>query len=117
MSYTQSVKDGENPPAYSPEYEGVLVKAGIFMYQYLGQVIISDICKELCVILLDSEYETSEHSLFQDNSFWITLEKVRSKNKARVVRDIMPSIVPSAELLYTHGVQDLQYLTEEISAE
>lgn len=68
MSYTQSVKDGENPPAYSPEYEGVLAKAGIFMYQYLGQVTISDICKELCVILLGGEYEPPEHSLFQDNS-------------------------------------------------
>lgn len=117
MSYTQSVKDGENPPAYSPEYEGVLAKAGIFMGKYLGQATISDTCKELCVILLSGEYESPEHSLFQDNSFWITLEKVRSKNEARVVRDITPSVVPSAELLYTRGDQDLQYLTEEISAD
>ena len=31
MSYAQSVKEGENPLAYTPEYKDVLAKAGIFM--------------------------------------------------------------------------------------
>jgi len=45
------------------------------------------------------------------------LERVRSKNEARVVRDIIPSLIPSAELLYIHGASNHQHLTEEINAE
>jgi len=67
--------------------------------------------------LLDSEYETPEHSVFKEDVFWMILERVRSKNEARVVRNIMPSLIPSAELLNIHGASNLQHLTEEINAE
>lgn len=118
MSYTQSVKEGGNPPAYTPEYEEVLKKAGIFMYQqHLGHTTISDTCKKLCTTLLDSEFEPPEHSPFKEGSFWMALERVRCKNGARVLRDITPSIAPSAELLYMLGALNLQHLTEEINAE
>jgi len=117
MSYTQSVKEGDKPPAYTPEYENELAKAGIFMYQHLGQAIISDTCKELCATLLNGQYETPKYSLFKEEFFWMTLERVRSNNEARVLRDITPSIVPSAELLYICGASNLQHLAEEINAE
>ena len=45
----------------------------------------------------------------------MTLDRIRSRNEARVVRDITPLIVPSAELLYTRGLSHPQYLTKEIS--
>ena len=118
MSYTQSVKEGENPPPYTPAYENVLVKAGIFMHQHLSQAPISNTCQELCATLLDGEYELPEHSLFEDDMFWTTMENVRRRNEARVVRDITPLIVPSPELLYARcGILHLQHLTEEINAE
>ena len=118
LSYTQSVKEGENPPPYTPAYENVLAKAGIFMHQHLGQAPISNTCQELCATLLDGEYELPEHSLFEDDMFWTTMESVRRRNEARVVRDITPLIVPSPELLYARrGILHLQHLTEEINAE
>jgi len=117
MSYTQSVKEGDNPPAYTPEYENTLAKAGILMYEHLGHATISDTSKELCTTLLDADYEPPEHTLFQGDSFWITLDRVRSRSEARVVRDITPYIVPSAEILCTRGISGLEYLTEEINAE
>ncbi|KAL9124693.1 MAG: hypothetical protein Q9217_006003, partial [Psora testacea] len=118
ISYTQSVKEGENPPAYTPEYESeVLAKAGIFMYQHLGQATILDTCKKLCVTLLGGEYELAGHSLFKEEFFWMTLERVRNNNEARVMRDITPSIVPSAELLYIRGASNLQHLGEEMNVE
>ena len=118
MSYTQSVKEGENPPPYTPAYENVLAKAGIFMHQHLSQAPISNTCQELCATLLDGEYELPEHSLFEDGMFWTTMESVRRRNEARVVRDITPLIVPSPELLYARrGILHLQHLTEEINAE
>ena len=58
MSYTQSVKEGENPPPYTPAYENVLAKAGIFMHQHLSQAPISNTCQELCATLLDGEYNS-----------------------------------------------------------
>ena len=118
MSYTQSVKEGENPPPYTPAYENVLAKAGIFMYQHLSQAPVSNTCQELCATLLNGEYELPEHSLFEDDMFWTTMESVRRRNEARVVRDITPLIVPSPELLYARrGILHLQHLTEEINAE
>jgi len=66
ISYTQSVKKSDKPPAYTPEYENELAKAGIFMYQYLGQATILDTCKELCTTLLNGQYETPKHSLFKE---------------------------------------------------
>ena len=36
MRYTQSAKQGESPPAYTPKYKDVLAKAGIFMFYHLG---------------------------------------------------------------------------------
>ncbi len=106
ISYTRSVKKGENPPAYTSEYEDVLAGAGIFMYHHLGQATISNICKKLCAILLYGEYETPEHCLFKEDDFWMILERVHSKTEAIVVIDIMPSLIPSTELLYIHGASN-----------
>ena len=117
ISYTQSVKEGDNPPAYSPAYEGVLAKAGIFMYQHLGHATISNTSKELCTTLLDAGYDPPEHALFQGDLYWIVLEMVRNRNEARVVRDITPHIVPSVEILCALGTSSLEDLTEEINAE
>ena len=116
-SYTQSTKDGENPPAYSPEYEKVLAKAGILMSDNLGEITISEDCKELCAVLLEADYDPPEHTLFQGDLFWITINMVHSRNEARVVRDITLYIIPSAELLFARGVSGLEYLTEEINGE
>ncbi|KAI9780731.1 MAG: hypothetical protein M1816_002684 [Peltula sp. TS41687] len=117
MSYAQSVKQGDNPAAYSPEYERVLEKAGIFMHQHLGQATISDTCKQLCATLLAGRYEGPKHSLFQGNLLGRILARVRSRNEARVLRDITPSLVPSAELLFIRGASHLEHLTDELNAE
>ena len=118
ISYTQSVKQGENPPAYTPEYEKILANAGIQMYVHeVGETAISDDCKELCTTLLEADYEPPENSLFHGDFFWVTLNRVRSRNEARVVRDITPYIVPSAEHLITRGASGLSFLIEEIEGE
>ena len=118
MSYSRSVREGGNPPPYTPAYEKVLAGAGIFMHQQLGQASISNTCQQLCDTLLNGDYELPEYSLLADNVFMTTMERVRSRNKARVVKDITPWIVPSPEFLYAHhGYLHLRYLTEEINAE
>ena len=118
-SYTQSVKEGENPPAHTPEYEKrVLVPAGIIMNQQLGETTtILDSCKQLCNILISAHYKPPEHSLFEGDLFWRVLNSVSSRNEARVVRDISPYIAPSAELLFLRGASELEFLTEELQGE
>ena len=116
-SYSQSVKDGDNPRAYTPKYEKVLEKAGIFMDEYQDQATVSDACQQFCNDLLSGDYEAPEHSIFQDDQFWTVLRRVRTRNELRVFRDVTPSIVPSAELLCIRGDHHLEHLIEEMSVD
>lgn len=118
MSYSQGVKEGHYPPAHTPTYEKqVLEPAGIFMDYQLGEAAISDGCKQLCTTLANATYEPPKGSLFEGDLFWKVLNAVRSRNEARVVRDISPLLIPSAELLCMHGVVGLKDLIEEIQAD
>lgn len=67
-------------------------------------------------ILVDAKYEPPKNSLFEGNLFWKVLNAVRSRNEPRVVRDISPLLIPSAELLFMRGFSKLKDLTEEIQA-
>lgn len=117
MSYSQGVKEGEYPPAHTPAYENEILRpAGIIMDQQLGETAISDDSKQLCTILVDAKYEPPKNSLFEGNLFWKVLNGVRSRNEPRVVRDISPWLIPSAELLFMNGVSELADFTEEIQA-
>ncbi len=117
MSYTQSVKDGDNPPAYTPKYEEVLAKAGIHMNAHQRQASASNDSQRLCNTFLNSNYDTPDHSLFHGDLFWTALDRLRARNELRVCRDLTPSLVPSAELLYLRGSDSLEHLCEEIGAE
>lgn len=118
MTYSQGVKEGEYPLAHTPEDdERILTSANIIMDHQLGEAAISNDCKQLCATLVDATYEPPENSLFQEDLFWRVLNNVRSRNEARVVRDVSPYIVPSAELLFLRGALEHEYLTEEIQAE
>lgn len=118
MSYSQGVKEGEYPPAHSPAYEDQVLKpAGIIMDLQLGEAAISDESKQLCITLIDAKYEPPKNSLFEENLFWKVTNGVRSRNEPRVVRDIVPWLTPSAELLFMRGVLELEDLTEEIQTD
>ncbi len=47
---------------------------------------------------LETVHTVPDDSLFRDDLFEETREMVQNKNEARVVRDISPFIVPSAEV-------------------
>ena len=118
MSYTKGVKQGQFPPSHTPAYESQILRpAGIILDQQLGEESISDDCRELCNVLVSARYEPPEHSLFEEDLFLKVLNGLRNKNEARVVRDISPWLIPSAELLFMRGVSELKDLTEEVDAE
>ncbi|KAI4209040.1 MAG: hypothetical protein LQ351_007988 [Letrouitia transgressa] len=99
LSYTQSVKEGLNPPQYTLGYEQVLQNAGIYMNEEPGQTI-SDNSQELCEVLLNSFFPPPSNNSFGGQSFLLTLNEMRNENEARVQRDITPLLVPCASLLY-----------------
>lgn len=65
--------------------------------------------------LLDTDQTVPENSLFRDDLFDTTCEKIQRENEARVIRDVGQLIVPSAETLATDGATNLECLTEGVN--
>ncbi|KAF6811738.1 hypothetical protein CPLU01_15053 [Colletotrichum plurivorum] len=62
--------------------------------------------------LLETAQTFPRDSLFRDDIFETTCRKVGDRNEARVIRDITPLIVPSAENLATYSASELDCLIE-----
>ncbi|KAK6842237.1 hypothetical protein PG987_003097 [Apiospora arundinis] len=62
--------------------------------------------------LLAANQSSPTETLFQDDLFKQTCRCVEDRNEARVLRDITPMIVPSAEILAIYGAVDLKCLIE-----
>ena len=118
ISYSQGVKKAEYPRAYTLAFETrVLEPAGIMMDQQLGEEAIPDSCKKLCTTLVNARYDHSQNFVFEWNLFWKVLNGVRSGNKARVVSDILPWLIPSAELPFICGLFELKDSRKEIQGD
>jgi len=73
--------------------------------------------EELCQMLLGKKFLPPEHTLFSDDDlFKKTCKRIRGENETKVVRDIAPLIVPSAEILADSGAQHLGILRETVNA-
>ena len=115
MSYTQSVKEGINLPAHSPEYERkILDAAGVILEYQFGNAAITTDCEKLCTTLLSATYNPPENSFFEGDLFWKVMGSIRGRNEPRVVRDIGLCIAPSAEHLKLRGISKIAYLREEV---
>ncbi len=113
VSSNQKQRDAKSAPYQDARYETMLANHGIFMGK--SKLGITSTDKSFCRILLEAEQTFPKDSLFDDDIFEQTCEKVQNKNEARVVRDILPLMVPPAELLATHGAKHLEILTESVS--
>ncbi len=116
-SYTQSFKDGEVPRAHSQASETVLAEHGIHMEELKGRSLVGQESKTLCTQVLQSTYAEPQYTAFPLSEFMSVWQRAQNRNEARVYRDITPLLVPSAELLWVCGVQELEHITEEISVE
>ena len=78
----------------------------------------SDITSEsklLCKSLLEEDQPVPENSLFREDSFESTCQKIHNRNEARVIQDIARLIVPSAESLASLGAIHLDNLVESVN--
>lgn len=96
-----------------PRYPFVLAEKDIFLEEIVG-VTITTSSKILCGELLSNFQIPPAQSLFDDSIYDKTFMMVGNKNKARVVRDIMPLLVPSAEVLAMGKAQEQRILVESI---
>lgn len=108
-----SLREGKNPAVKSRRYEQLLISAGIYMDEE-DKVAATEECKALCQTLLNADQIVPHDSLFNDDLFKRVCQRVRNKNEARVVRDLSPLLVPSAEILYFRGATYLEHLIEDV---
>lgn len=97
-----------------PRYKKLLAAMGVFMDLQPDHGITVE-SKTCYMTLLTSEQTFPTDSLFRDDRFEETCRKVANKNEARVLRDISPLIVPSAENLATCGSAGLECLVESVN--
>ncbi|MCJ1478284.1 hypothetical protein MMC13_006961 [Lambiella insularis] len=111
----QSSRESKSSQYNTPDYEIKLEQKGSYMREY------DDIddnddkgknMKTLCKTLLERDQTVPQNSLFRDDLFKKTCEKVRNRNEAIVVQDITRLIVPSAENLAIYGAKHLNILYE-----
>ena len=91
-------------------YEQFLTEQGSFLQEYHQGI--EEESKNECQALLDMEQTVPKDldTLFRDDVFQATCEKLRGRNQARVINDIARLVVPSAETLATHGATHLENL-------
>ncbi|KAL8655788.1 MAG: hypothetical protein Q9210_000676 [Variospora velana] len=116
-SYTQSVKDGKNPKAYTPAYQQVLTSASIFMNTNASRPEITAESQSLCSDYLHGNYDLPANPLYHGDEYRQLLARLSDRNETRVFRDLTPMIMPSAEHLHILGDEALSDLTEELNAE
>ncbi|KAI9782857.1 MAG: hypothetical protein M1816_001677 [Peltula sp. TS41687] len=68
-----------------------------------------------CQTLLTTTQMVPQDSLFRDDLFRATCDKLRTRNESRVVEDISRLLVPSAETLATYGAAELIHLVVNVN--
>jgi hypothetical protein len=76
---------------------------------------ITDTSKSLCQTIFKKKQTVPQDSLFRNDLFNKTCEKIQDRNKARVVQDITRLIVPSIETLATFGAKHLRILIKSVN--
>ncbi|KAJ0350606.1 hypothetical protein COL154_013230, partial [Colletotrichum chrysophilum] len=109
----QRPREEKTAPYRDPRYRTLLETKGSFMDESPSGI--ADESKTTNATLLASQQTIPKDSLFRDDLFKATCRKVADKNEARVIRDITPLIVPSAENLATYGASELDCLIESVN--
>ncbi|KXS94533.1 hypothetical protein AC579_9536 [Pseudocercospora musae] len=116
-SYSQRVRDGDSPAAWTRKHEEKMEEVGLFMTADRTQATITDECQRLCDRLLEAEYSMPESPAYHPDRLAKVLRRVRFRNESRVVRDVMPIVVPSPELLHIDGHAEVDNICEAMNAE
>jgi len=111
-SYNQSVTDGDSPTAWTPQHEEKIKNAGLVMRTYESEVDITSDCRRLFEDMKNTDCWVPNGPAFRKDRLLKMLSLAQFCNEARVVRDIMPLVVPSPELLSIDGHPGMDQMRE-----
>lgn len=109
----QKPREVKSAPYQDARYETLPATKGSFMGK--PALAITQTSKASYLHLLDAKQTIPKDSLFCDELFEETCEMIRNKNETRVIRDVSPFIVPSAEVLAARGAEPLRILAESVN--
>ncbi|KAH6632476.1 hypothetical protein F5144DRAFT_252566 [Chaetomium tenue] len=109
----QKPREEKSAPYRDQRYETLLEVKGSYMTK--APVGLASASQALCRSLLEKTPPVPSDTLFRDDVFETTCQKIHNKNEARVIQDISRLIVPSAESLATFGAKHLDILVESVN--
>ncbi|KAI0098866.1 hypothetical protein GGR51DRAFT_576740 [Nemania sp. FL0031] len=109
----QKPREQKYAPYRNPRYKTLLATKGSFMGEYDQGI--TEESYVTCSTMLNIFQTIPAESLFRDNLFKQTCRMVEDRDEARIIRDITPLIVPSAEVLATYGATGLKCLIESVN--
>ncbi|KAK4242980.1 hypothetical protein C7999DRAFT_45091 [Corynascus novoguineensis] len=109
----QKPREEKSVPYRDLRYKTLLETKGSFIDK--SELGITDESKTLCQTLLKTVQAEPQDSLFRSDIFESTCQKVEDRNETRVIRDITPLIVLSAEILCIYGASHLKHLIESVN--
>ena len=109
----QKNRESKSAPYRTTCYTTLLEGKGSYMEETKQEATKASLTR--CITLLNSEQTILKDSLFADDTFRATCDKVQNRNEARVIRSITPYIVPSVEDLETLGATHLEHLIEAVN--
>jgi len=104
----QSPSEAKSKPYQNIRYTGLPAMLGSFMNE--SERGIMDHSRKTRRSLMEQGQPTPQDSQFCDDLFASTFWARRDKNEARILRDISPLLIPSAENLTIYSAKDLQIL-------
>ena len=110
----QTNRETKSTPYRTARYTVLLAAKGSYLHEYDVYNVPKNI-RDLCQNLLTADQTVPQESLFNDNIFVKTCEKIKDRNEARVIQDIARLIIPSAETLATYGATNLDHLIEGVN--
>lgn len=118
-SYSQSVRDGDSRLSRIGHHLENMEKAGLVMTQYSSPVAITSDCQRLFddIKTRDCSSCVPHGPAFGKDRLLKMLQLAECCNEARLVRDIMPLVVPSPELLSIADYPGMGQMSEAMNAE
>ena len=107
-------REVKSRPYKDARCERLLAAEGAFMDEPDGHF--SRTMEDPCPKLLDTSQAVPQRSRFQDNVFKKTLQRLRTANKAQVIKEMTFLIVPSAQDLADFGSSKLDNLIEKVNS-
>ena len=109
----QKPREAKSADYKHQRYEILLSTKGSFMKE--SDMEITTKSQRECQNLLNSDAGIPRESLFRDDIFKFTCQKIQNRNESRVLQDVTRLIVPSAETLATYGATELDCLIESVN--